>query len=238
MQDLKNRVAIVTGSTKGIGHAIAKSLLKSGAKVVISGRVEADCTRVAKDLSASGDAFGVACDVRDREEVDALFAAAEKKFGGVDILINNAGLGEFKAVAEMTDEEWSAVIDTNLTGVFYASRAGVHALRKRGGGAIVNIGSLAGKQAFPKAAAYCASKYGLLGFSEALMQEVRHDHIRVCCVMPGSVDTDFGGPGKDRQAWKLQGEDVADVVLMVLQQNPRALASRIELRPSEPPQKG
>ncbi len=238
MQDLKNKVAIVTGSTKGIGQAIAHSLLKAGAKVVVSGRREADCARVAKEFSASGEAFGIACDVRSREEVDALFAATEKKFGGVDILVNNAGLGEFKSVADMTDEEWSNVIDTNLTGVFYASRAGIHAMRKRGGGAILNIGSLAGKQAFPKAAAYCASKYGLLGFSDALMQEVRYDHIRVCCIMPGSVDTDFGAPGKERQAWKLQGEDVAEAVLMVLNQDPRALASRIELRPSEPPQKG
>ena len=137
----------------------------------------------------------------------------------------------------MTDEEWDTVIGTNLTGAFYCARAAVHAMKKRGGGAILHIGSLAGKQAFAKAAAYCASKYGLLGFSEALMQEVRYDHIRVCCIMPGSVDTDFGGSARARQPWKLQDEDVAQTVLWVLDQHPRALASRIELRPSEPERK-
>ena len=137
----------------------------------------------------------------------------------------------------MTDEGWRRVIATNLDGVFYCCREAVPAMRKRGGGTVINIGSLAGKQAFPKAAAYCASKFGLLGFSEAFMQEVRYDHIRVSCVMPGSVDTEFSGTGREPQPWKLAASDVADVVLGLLKQHPRALASRVELRPSEPARK-
>ena len=237
MPPIRDKVAVVTGSTRGIGRAIAEQLLKAGAKVVVSARTAADVQAAAKQLSALGQVEGVVCDTRDRAQVDALIAAAEKRFGGVDILVNNAGVGTFVAVADMSDADWAQVIDTNLTGVFYASRAAVHAMRRRGGGTIVHIGSLAGKAAFPKAAAYCASKYGLIGFSEALMQEVRHDHIRVSCVMPGSVDTEFGGPGRAPQPWKLSAGDVAEAVLDILRQDGRALASRVELRPSEPPRK-
>jgi len=237
MPPIHGKVAVVTGSTKGIGRAVAEALLKEGAKVVVSARTAAAVDGAAGELGRMGEVLGMACDVRDRAQVEALLAAAEKRFGGLDILVNNAGSGRMAPVADMSDADWDQVIDTNLTGVFYASRAAVHAMRRRGGGTIVNIGSLAGKAAFPKAAAYCASKYGLIGFTEALMQEVRYDHIRVSCVMPGSVDTEFGGPGRAPQPWKLSAGDVAEAVLDILRQDGRALASRVELRPSEPPRK-
>lgn len=237
MNPLKDKVAIVTGSTRGIGRAIAEALLRDGCKVVISSRSGDDAVQVAEALAPGGAVLGVACDVSRSDQVRDLLAAAERKFGGVDILINNAGVGGFEAVETMSDETWERVLATNLTGVFYCCRAVVPAMRRRGGGTIVNIGSLAGKQAFPKAAAYCASKFGLLGFSEAFMQEVRYDHIRVSCVMPGSVDTEFGGGQHQPQPWKLSPEDVADVVMGLLRQSPRALASRVELRPSEPARK-
>ena len=237
MIELKGKVAVVTGSTRGIGRAIAEALVDAGASVVISARSGDDVRRASETLATKGQALGVPCDMRSREQVDALVQAAEQRFGGLDILINNAGVGAFGAVADLSDRQWEDCIATNLTGVFYACRAAVPAMRRRGGGYIVNIGSLAGKQAFPKAAAYCASKFGLIGFSEAFMQEVRYDHIRVSYVMPGSVDTEFGGPGRAPQTWKLGAEDVAEVVVDLLRQHPRALASRVELRPSEPPRK-
>jgi len=236
MTSLKSKVAVVTGSTKGIGRAIAVKLLEEGAWVVISARSAGEVAQVARELGARGEVEGVPCDVRVRGQVDALIQAAVRRFGGLDILVNNAGVGVFRHVAEMSDEDWGATLETNLSGVFFACRAAVAAMKPRGGGTIINIGSLAGKNAFPGAAAYCASKHGLVGFTEALMQEVRYDHIRVSCVMPGSVDTAFGGEGK-AAPWKLSAEDVAEVVLGLLHQDPRALASRVELRPSEPPRK-
>jgi 3-oxoacyl-[acyl-carrier protein] reductase len=156
----------------------------------------------------------------------------------VDILVNNAGIGTFANVEEMSDDDWNRVLETNLTGVFYCCNAAIPEMRTRGGGWIINISSLAGKNAFVGGAAYCASKAGLNAFSEALMQEVRHDRIRVSYVMPGSVATEFsrGGSasGKD---WKLASEDVARVVMDLLAHPDRSLPSRVELRPSMPPKK-
>jgi NAD(P)-dependent dehydrogenase (short-subunit alcohol dehydrogenase family) len=149
--------------------------------------------------------------------------------------VNNAGVGVFAEVADMTVEQWGRVIDTNLTGVFYACHAALPHLRRRGGGFIVNISSLAGKNAFTGGAAYCASKSGLIAFSEALMQEVRYDNIRVSCVMPGSVATGFSGNEEARGAdWKISSEEVAEVVLNLLRHPARSLPSRVELRPSKP----
>jgi NAD(P)-dependent dehydrogenase (short-subunit alcohol dehydrogenase family) len=159
-------------------------------------------------------------------------------FGGLDILVNNAGVGAFAPVADMSVDEWRLVIDTNLSGVFFCTRAAIPHLRRRGGGWIINISSLAGKNAFPDGAAYCASKSGLNAFSEALMQEVRHDDIRVSYVMPGSVRTRFSSGGdKDGTEWKLAAADVAQVVCDLLAHPARSLPSRVELRPSRPPRK-
>jgi NAD(P)-dependent dehydrogenase (short-subunit alcohol dehydrogenase family) len=211
--DLTNRVAVVTGGSRGIGHALRDEV--KGAQV-----------------------HGVRADVRQYGEVEKLMATASQQFGGVDILINNAGVGMFRSVADMSVDEWHTVIDTNLTGVFYCCHAAIPHMRKRGGGWIINISSLAGKNAFVDGAAYCASKAGLNQFSEALMQEVRYDGIRVSYVMPGSVSTAFGGRGGGKGDWALTADDVAQVVSDLLAHPSRSLPSRVEIRPAQPPRKG
>jgi len=237
---IRDKVAVVTGSTKGIGLATAEALLESGAKVVVSARNEGEVAAVGKRLMASHPkrVASQVCDVRLEPQVDALFRAAESAFGGVDFLVNNAGVGLFKNLEEVTLEEWNRVIETNVTGVFLCSRAAIPRMRRRGGGYIINISSLAGKNAFPTATAYNASKFAVNGMSEALMQEVRYDGIRVSYVMPGSVNTNFNGRSPDpAQEWKLAPEDVAQVILDLLRHPSRSLPSRVELRPSQPPRK-
>jgi NAD(P)-dependent dehydrogenase (short-subunit alcohol dehydrogenase family) len=236
----KDKAAIVTGSTKGIGRAIAEGLLDAGARVAISARNTQEVAAAAKDLERAhpGRVLARPCDVRREDQVAALFAETERAFGGVDILVNNAGVGLFRNLEEMSLEEWNSVIETNLTGVFLCSRAAIPRMRKRGGGYIFNISSLAGKNAFPSASAYNASKFGLNGMSEALMQEVRYDGIKVSYLMPGSVATQFTGtaPGPE-DAWKIQPRDIARIVLDLLSQEPRTLPSAVEIRPSKPPRK-
>lgn len=239
--ELKGRVAVVTGASKGIGLAIAEELLRQGAKVMICARngseVDREVSRLADEFGA-GAVAGQVTDVREERQVRDLIQACVRTFGGVDVLINNAGVGKFQPVAEMSAEDWRTMLATNLDGVFYACRHAIPEMRKRGGGFIINIGSLAGKNAFPGGAAYNASKFGLIGFSEALMQEVRYDDIRVAYVMPGSVDTWFGGkPPAGEDSWKISAQDVADVVVDTLTRHPRCLTSRIEMRPSKPPRK-
>ncbi len=230
--DLDGRVAVVTGGTRGIGRAIAEDLLDNGARVVVGARTEADVHQAAEEMGEN--ARGVVCDVRDPEDCRALVDTAVEAFGGLDILVNNAGIGIFKTVEEMTVEEWDRLQGTNVNGVFYSSKAAIPHLKRRGGGWIINIGSLAGKNAFPRGAAYNTSKFGLIGFSEALMQEVRHDGIRVSYIMPGSVATEgFSGAGD----WKIQPEDIGQIVLDLLATPDRTLPSRVEVRPSRPPKK-
>jgi NAD(P)-dependent dehydrogenase (short-subunit alcohol dehydrogenase family) len=188
--------------------------------------------------ASAGDAdrvAGAAVDVRDRGAVDLLVGEVVKRFGGFNTLINNAGVGAFAEVAVMTDDDWDRVMQTNLTGVFYCCRAAIPTLKASGGGWIINIASLAGRNYFAGGAAYCASKAGLIAFSESLMQEVRFDNIRVSVVMPGSVDTDFSGQshGKTDTSWKLQPDDVAEAVMSLLQHPSRSLPSRIEIRPAK-----
>ena len=236
--NLENKIAVVTGGTKGIGRSIAEELLKAGAKVFITARNEREVQQTIADLSQLGQIESEICDVRSFDQVKMMLDEAERKFGGVDILINNAGIGMFKAVAETEPEEFRAVLETNLFGVFYCCQAAIPKLKKRGGGYIINISSLAGVNAHPKMSAYNASKFGLNGFSEALMQEVRQDNIKVSYVMPGSVNTEFGGDRMPTDtAWMLQPIDIAQVVINLLQMDERALPSRVELRPSKPPQK-
>jgi NAD(P)-dependent dehydrogenase (short-subunit alcohol dehydrogenase family) len=238
--NLDGKVAVVTGSTRGIGRAIADELAAAGATVVISGTREQDVARVVEELSDGGHkALGSACDVRRYDEVEALMSFAASEAGGLDILVNNAGIGLFAPVSEMSPEDWDRVIDTNLTGVFYCSRAAIPFLSKRGGGVIINISSLAGKNAFAGGAAYNASKFGLEGLSEAMMLDLRYRNIKVAYVMPGSVATEFSGrTSAEGEDWRLSPGDVAEVVLDILAQDRRALASRIELRPFQPPKKG
>ena len=196
---LSSRVALVTGGSRGIGLAIVQALVAGGAKVVAAGK-QATHLAEARRLVGNDAVFEpIVADVRDYGQVTAAVKRAVERFGGLDILVNNAGLGMFANVADLTPEQWRETIDTNLTGVFHACHAAIPELRRRGGGWIINISSLAGKNAFPGAAAYCASKAGLNAFSEALMQEVRYDGIRVSYVMPGSVATGFAGLGRRRR---------------------------------------
>ena len=240
MADLKGRSAIVTGSTRGIGLAIAESLARAGVRVTVSARSAGDCERTARVLERDTGtrSIGVACDVRRADDCARLVDAAVRAFGGIDILINNAGIGAFAPVGEMDVETWDAVVGTNLNSLFYCTHAALPHLRNGTDAWIINIGSLAGKNAFPGGAAYNATKFGLIGFSEALMQDVRYDGIRVNYIMPGSVATDFSHPsGKTDDSWRVQPEDIAQIVMALLAFPARTLPSRIEVRPSMPPRK-
>jgi NAD(P)-dependent dehydrogenase (short-subunit alcohol dehydrogenase family) len=233
---LNDKSAVVTGGSRGIGFAIAEAFAREGASVVITGRDQATLDAAVSRLSGhGGQVLAARGDVRVADDASRAIDQAVKAFGGLDILINNAGVGLFANVADMSIEQWRAVIETNLTGVFYCCRAAIPHLRRRGGGWIINISSLAGKNSFVGAAAYCASKAGLNAFSETLMQEVRYDNIRVSYVMPGSVSTEFAGRGSAGAAdWKLTGDDVAQVVVDLIHHPARSLPSRVEIRPSRP----
>lgn len=232
---LKNKYALVTGGTRGIGRAIAASLLDEGATVAICGRDPKSTERAVSELRERGAVTGLACDVADPGQVERLFRLAGESFPGLDLLINNAGVGVFKPAAELTVEDWRKVVETNLSGVFYWTREALPLMKQRGGGYVINISSLAGKNAFAGGAAYNASKFGLNGFSEAMMLDHRHDNIRVSYIMPGSVSTEFGsGGGAD---WKIASEDIAAIVLSLLRMPERTLVSRVEVRPSKPPRK-
>lgn len=238
--NLPGKTAIVTGGTKGIGRGIAEALIREGVAVCITARHPNEVNEAVDQLNQPGHArvSGFVCDVRNYVQVKELVAHTVKELGGVDVLIDNAGIGIFKTVEETSPEEFRAVLETNVFGVFYCCREVIPAMRQRGGGYIINISSLAGTNAHPRMAAYNASKFGLNGFSEALMQEVRHDNIKVSYVMPGSVNTEFGGDSpSDQKSWQLQPADIARVVLDLLHHDDRALVSRVEIRPSKPPRK-
>jgi 3-oxoacyl-[acyl-carrier protein] reductase len=238
--EIKGKSAVVTGSTKGIGRAVAESLAREGVNVCVSARDVDEIKRAVDELSDLGDAqvTGAVCDVRDYESVRALFAHAVAELGGVDVLVNNAGVGLFGRVEEMPPEDFRAVLETNLFGVFHCCHEAIPLMKERGGGYIINISSLAGANPHPEMAAYNASKFALNGFSEALMQEVRQDGIKVSYVMPGSVNTAFGGDAPDEsKSWQLQPADIARVVLDLLRHDERSLPSRVEIRPSRPPKK-
>jgi 3-oxoacyl-[acyl-carrier protein] reductase len=238
--DQSGKVAVVTGGTRGIGRAIAKSLVSAGARVAITARDEQELSNTVSQLNQIGPGAAAAyvCDVRDYEQVKSVFANIARDFGGVDILVNNAGIGIFKSVESTTADEFRAVLETNVFGVFYCCHETIPLMKRRGGGYIINISSLAGTNAHPEMAAYNASKFGLNGFSEALMQEVRHDGIKVSYIMPGSVNTEFGGDEpSDQKSWQLQPTDIARVVMDLLAYPDRSLPSRVEIRPSRPPKK-
>jgi 3-oxoacyl-[acyl-carrier protein] reductase len=228
--------ALVTGGTKGIGRAIAESLIKTGARVAITARNQDEIAQAVLQLNAigPGTATGHVCDVRDYNQVKSVFANLE----GLDILINNAGVGIFGSVESMSVEDFRAVLETNVFGVFYCCHEAIPLMKQRGGGYIINISSLAGTNPHSEMAAYNASKFGLNGFSEALMQEVRHDNIKVSYIMPGSVNTEFGGDEpSNEKSWQLQPSDIAQVVIDLLSYPDRALPSRVEIRPSRPPKR-
>lgn len=230
---LEGKIAAVTGGTRGIGRAIAQALLDCGATVAICARTEEGIKRAADQMRASGRIAGKAADVSNPDEVHSFFEFIDQRLGGLDILINNAGVGYFRSVADISIEEWQRTIGINLNGAFYCSREAIARFRKRGAGFIVNISSLAGKNPFAGGAAYNASKFGLNGFSEAMMLDHRHDNVHVSYIMPGSVETEFSQQVSTAD-WKIAPEDIAEIVLTVLRMPARTLISRVEVRPSRP----
>lgn len=227
------RTAIVTGGSRGIGRAIAERLLDGGWTVYLCSRNPDSVQAALDDLSGRGPVHGRAVDVREQGQVDDFVAWVEGEAGGVDCLVNNAGLGRFGAVDELTGDEWRETLRTNLDGAFYFLRAVAPGMKRRGSGWIFNIASLAGKNPFAGGAAYNASKFGMIGLSDAAMLDLRHDGIRVAAIMPGSVDTDFHR--REDKGWMLTPEDIARTVTDLLAYPPNALPSRVEIRPSQPP---
>ena len=236
MTTLAGKTAIVTGGSRGIGLAVARALLAQGAAVMITGTDQGRLDAAATALGADK-LLAVRCDVRNYDGVQDAMSKAVQRFGGIDILVNNAGVGVFKPVAETTVEDWHHVLDTNLSGVFYCCHAVIPHLRARRGGWIINVSSLASKNAFVNGGVYCASKAALNAFSETLMQEVRYEGIRVAYVLPGSVNTGFGNLANTKSEWALQPEDVAEVVTDLIAHPTRSLPSRVEIRPAQPPRK-
>jgi len=232
---LSNKVAVVTGGTRGIGRAIAERLLQAGASVAFCGRSAENVARAAEEMTRNpgGTVFGEAVDVSKPEQVERFFKNLDRRFKRLDILVNNAGVGIFRKVKEMTVEDWQKTVDVNLSGAFYCCRETLQRLNNSEGGYIINISSLAGKNPFSGGAAYNASKFGLNGFSEALMLDHRYDNVRVSYIMPGSVNTEFGSRSEPSD-WMIAPEDVAQVVMNLLEMPERTLVSRVEMRPLKP----
>jgi len=239
---LESRVAVVTGASRGIGQAIATALASQGLNVMMSGRSADLLSSVAQQIATtlrsekqSGRIETHTADVRDPVQMEDLMAKTVDTFGRLDILINNAGVGHFQELVELSVEDWNKVIETNLSGVFFACRAAIPLLKVSRGGWIINISSLAGSHPFTGGAAYCASKAGLDAVSEVLMQELRYDNIRVSCVAPGSVDTRFSGNDQVSSVTrKLEPRDVAKVIVDLLGHESKSLPSRVEIRPLQP----
>jgi NAD(P)-dependent dehydrogenase (short-subunit alcohol dehydrogenase family) len=230
-----SRVCLITGGTRGIGYAVAEALIRAGDKVAITGTTNDGVIRAERALASLGQVVGIVADVRDPAAIELAIRTVVARFGGLDVLVNCAGVGVGAPVSDLTHDEWDRIIGTNLTGVFNCCKAAIPHLRTRGGGWIVNISSLSSTGPFPGGAAYVASKAGVNAFSDALMQELRYDNIRVTTILPGSVATGFNNrePGSGAE-WKLLPEDVARTIVDVIDFPARSLPSRIELRPSKP----
>jgi NAD(P)-dependent dehydrogenase (short-subunit alcohol dehydrogenase family) len=235
------RVALVTGGTRGIGFAVARRLGRDGLTVAISGQSEASVREGVERLGKAvptGRFAGRPANARSEEDQRRLVGWAADTLGRIDVLVNNAGIGEFAPVDELDPERFRAVVETNLFGPYYATHFVVPVMKRSGGGFIVNIGSLAGVNAFAGGSAYNASKFGLLGFSEAAMLDLRHQGIRIAAILPGSVATEFGhSHGSRDHSWMLSPDDVAEAVSDLIRFPDRAIASRIDLRPSHPPKR-
>lgn len=239
MKNLKGKVALITGGTKGIGFGVAEALLNEGIKVVITSRDEKSANNAAKLLASktetTGAVIGVQADVRQLESQQKAVNQALTTFGQLDIVVANAGLGYFGSIEDITSEQWNAVIDTNLTGVFNSIKASVDAL-KISKGYYITISSLAGENFFAGGSAYNASKFGVTGFTQAVMLDLRKYGVKVSTIMPGSVSTHFNGnEPSEKGSWKIQIEDIGELVVDLLKMNSRTLPSKIEVRPTTPP---
>ncbi len=227
--ELRGKKALVTGGSRGIGKAIAIMLRDAGAEVGICGRTASHLKSATAELGVKG----TEADVADEASVTRLFEFVDRELGGIDVLINNAGIGTFATLAALKPDEWRRLIDTNLSGVYYCCHQAIPRMVARGGGWVINISSLAARNPFAGGAAYNASKFGLNGLTEAMMLDHRHENIRISTVMPGSVSTEFGRSGS--ADWKIAPEDVAEAVGAILSMPERTLISRLEMRPSRPP---
>lgn len=235
---IEGKVAYITGGSKGIGHGIAKVLLENGAKVAITSRHLKAAQEAAKSLSEDDSmVLALESDVSSLQaEMDAVKAIREH-FGRLDVLVANAGVGHFASIEDLTAEDWNSTIDTNLTGVFHSVKASIEAL-KQTTGYIITIASLAGTNFFANGSAYNASKFGLVGFSQAIMLDLRQYGIKVTTIMPGSVATNFDDHElTEKDAWKIQPEDIGQMVANLLNMNPRTLPSKVEVRPTTPGKK-
>jgi len=234
---LKGKTALITGGTKGIGYGIAESMLAHGMNVAITSRKQKAADQAAKQLAkiGTGKVIGIKADVRELTAQKAAVKTAIKTFGQLDVLIANAGVGHFESIDKLTAKQWQDTIDINLTGVFYSAKAAIPALKKSKG-YFISIASLAGTNFFAKGTAYNASKFGLVGFTQAMMLDLRQDDIKVSTIMPGSVATHFNNhkPDDNKDAWKIWPEDIGELVIDLLKMNPRTLPSKIEVRPSKP----
>ena len=234
MTDQK-KSAFVTGASKGIGLAVAQALADEGYAVTLTSRKQDEVEAAAQQVG--GGARGVVCDVRDPAAVQSAVDAHVQAFGGLDVLFVNAGVGMFANVADLSIEDWQAMIDTNLSGAFYTVKAAIPALKERGG-YVFTLSSLAGRNAMPGGGGYNASKFGLNGLSEVLNLDLRQHDIKVTQIMPGSVATEFGGhQPSDADAWKIQPEDLAQLTVDLLNMPARTLPSRVEVRPARPDKK-
>lgn len=234
---LENKVAYITGGTKGIGFGIAKILLEHGVSVAFSGRKKEDVEKAEQELKQySEHVLGIVSDVKSLQNEEEAVKQINKKFGKLDFVIANAGMGVFKPVDQLTAEEWNDMIETNLTGVFYTLKASVEELKKTEG-YYITVASLAGANFFENGSGYNASKFGVVGFTQAAMIDLRKYNIKSTVIMPGSVATHFNGNNpSEKDAWKIQPEDMGNLVLDILKMNPRVLPSKIEFRATKPAQ--
>ena len=238
MAEEHSRIAIVTGGSRGIGRGITEALLRDGWRVRFCSRNPGSVEQAQRELSATfgGAAAGRAVDARSQDQVDRFVQETLRDEGRIDCLVNNAGVGIFGPVDELTGEQWREVIETNLSGCFYFLHAVAPAMKRQGEGWIFNLSSLAGRNPLAGGAAYNASKFGLIGLSEASMLDLRQHGVRVAAILPGSVETEFSHPkGTKGQSWRLQPEDIASMVLHLLSYPPHALPSLVEMRPAKPP---
>ncbi len=235
MENQTNKVALITGASKGIGNSVAESLLKNGYKVAITSRSQESADAAAEKLKAFGSVIGLAADVKDLSSQEKVVASVKEAWGQLDVLVANAGVGYFAPIDEMDPKIWQDTIDTNLTGVFNSVKASVEEIKKAQG-YIITISSLAGTNFFANGSAYNASKFGLTGFSQAIMLDLRKYNVKVTTIMPGSVATYFNEhePDAEKDAWKIQPEDIGQLVVDLLNMPARTLPSKVEIRPTMP----